>query len=108
MSRPNPRTRDSAILEANADDVGSGGAARSWGIGQVPWLWATKVRILVMVDGRINAGYGEMDSVWDGSSTRCAARYSLGGFDLMSRSFIEPAMASDSHRMTSTSTALTS
>jgi hypothetical protein len=31
---------------------------RRWGIGLVPWLWATRLRILFVIDGRINEGRG--------------------------------------------------
>jgi hypothetical protein len=29
-------------------------AAALWGIGDVPWLWGTRIRILFVIDGRIN------------------------------------------------------
>lgn len=34
---------------------------RRWGIGLTPWLWATRVRILFVIDGRINEKRGARD-----------------------------------------------
>jgi hypothetical protein len=40
----------------------AGSSARpSWGIRWVPWLWTTRIRILFVIDGRINMERGEMD-----------------------------------------------
>jgi hypothetical protein len=36
-------------------------AAAWWGIGFPPWLWATRIRILFIIDGRITTGDGEQE-----------------------------------------------
>ena len=59
MITPDPTTEDYAAWEADTEGTRLTAAPSQWGIGLVPWLWATRVRILIVIDGRINVGYGE-------------------------------------------------
>lgn len=49
-SMPTIRPVPDTDLEAVPDSV----LASLWGIGDVPWLWATRIRILFVIDGRID------------------------------------------------------
>jgi len=42
----------------SSDEGGKPTATGRWGIGISPWLWATRIRILVVIDGRITKGFG--------------------------------------------------
>ncbi len=55
---PGPRTRDDAAQEGEAYAAGEATSLNSWGIGLGPWAWATRVRILFVIDGRITIGRG--------------------------------------------------
>jgi hypothetical protein len=58
VTTPGPRTRDDAAPEGEADAAGEATSLKSWGIGLGPWAWATRVRILFVIDGRITIGRG--------------------------------------------------
>ncbi|MDQ4039297.1 MAG: hypothetical protein M3313_13335, partial [Actinomycetota bacterium] len=53
---------DGAGNAESADEaVATTAIPRLWGIGDAPWLWATRIRILFVIDGRINEGHSEED-----------------------------------------------
>jgi hypothetical protein len=59
VTTPGPRTRDDAARKGEAYAARAAAPVSSWGIAMGPWAWATKVRILFVIDGRVTAGSGE-------------------------------------------------
>jgi hypothetical protein len=53
--------REGNDMATDAEFRSKSSEAKRWGIGLVPWLWGTPVRILFVVDGRINALHGDED-----------------------------------------------
>jgi hypothetical protein len=51
MSTQSPRTEDQRSAVVDAENVNEFTQADRWGISPVPWLWRTRVRILVVIDG---------------------------------------------------------
>lgn len=51
--RPGKRVSEMNQLRDNADTL-----AEHWGVAPVPWLWPVKVKILLVIDGRITQGHG--------------------------------------------------
>lgn len=49
---------DTSSLSSSEGDHRNAMASAWWGIGFPPWLWATRIRILFVIDGRITTGYG--------------------------------------------------
>lgn len=55
-------SEEASALVAHGESEGAAfsaaAAARRWGIGISPWLWATRLRILFVIDGRVTTGRG--------------------------------------------------
>ncbi|MDQ4037812.1 MAG: hypothetical protein M3313_05555, partial [Actinomycetota bacterium] len=59
MTDPDSLMTVRALPESDDEAVARTAIPRLWGIGDGPWLWATRIRILFVIDGRINEGHSE-------------------------------------------------
>jgi hypothetical protein len=57
----NQSAASSETEESSVRGSDEAGAATRWGIGRVPWLWATRIRILFVIDGRITEGRSDQE-----------------------------------------------
>lgn len=61
MTEPAAVTTVRALPESDHEAVPKSALAGMWGIGGAPWLWGTRIRILFVIDGRINEDDGAYD-----------------------------------------------
>lgn len=56
MTEPDSLMTVRTLPESDVEAVARTATPRLWGIGDAPWLWATRIRILFVIDGRITEG----------------------------------------------------
>lgn len=58
MTAPGSSMSIRSVPETDVESVPDSALRGLWGIGDVPWLWGTRIRILFVIDGRVSEGSG--------------------------------------------------